>query len=121
MFNLVDPPMRGMRYTAFLMVFLVLGTNGWDRYLYNASCLGSAKLDGSPLSWYVLDSPYRFSFSFSGDQEANLVGFDSAKSWGKTLVHVEPLEFPANQTGFLPPLPYRSAPHWRNGVSCPVS
>lgn len=46
-----------------------------------------------------------------------MVGFGSAKSWGKALIHVEPLEFPANQTGFLPPLPYRSAPHWRNGVS----
>lgn len=47
-----------------------------------------------------------------------MVGLDSAKSWGKALIHVEPLEFPANQTGFLPSLPYRSAPHWRNGVSC---
>ncbi|CAI7638973.1 unnamed protein product [Penicillium discolor] len=39
MFNMVDPPMR------------VLGTNGWGRYLHNASCFGSAKLDGSSLSW----------------------------------------------------------------------
>lgn len=46
-----------------------------------------------------------------------MVGFDSAKSWGKALIHVEPLEFPANQTGLLPSLPYRSAPHGRNGVS----
>lgn len=63
MFNLVDPPMRGMRYTAFHMVFLVLGTNGWGRYLHNASCFGSAKLDGSSLSWYVFHSLFFFFFS----------------------------------------------------------
>ena len=64
MFNLVDPPMRGMRYTALHVVFLVLGTNGRYRYLHNASCLGSAKLDGSSLSWYVFHPLSFFSSLF---------------------------------------------------------
>lgn len=51
MFNLVDPPMRGMRYKAFVVVVLVLGTNLWNRYLHNASCLARSKLVGSSLSW----------------------------------------------------------------------